>query len=873
MGCSRSLRFGIFASWLVAATISFAPASTGTSAGARNAAIASLRIRSNDGSCNNKRNGTRRRLVHFDATASSTATRSGICVAKNEATNSSPAEKVRDEAEVEINNNVPGIQKLRNNLRKWSKASSPEAPIEATNVLNTMFRLYRSNNSNNGSNSGQRRNHRQRRNSRPVVDAIDCTQVINAWSKSRRRDAPQQALAILKEMIETFENDEGNSNPSTIRPDGVTYNSVTNAFARRGDFNGASAVFAMQTNDFKKKGNAKAKPDVYTFTTMINACSRCKSNKSNNNQSNNPRKGVSETAEKLLTTMQDWHARGDLEHGPSVVTYNTVINCFSKSNAQHAPERARNILESMVSRYESESSNTSINANANGGEVVRPNAITYNSVLNAYARQGDVEGATEVFEMMKNDFRSGNTGAKPQVQTYNILINAWSKSNKEDAPQQAESLLKEIVRTQSEGKFEHGEGPDIITYSAVINCYSKSRARDGPSRARKLLETMVSEYENGGKKDIVRPDKVVYGAVMNAHARQGDTKGATEVFEMMKNDYYSGNNNAEPSVPSYNILIDAWSKSNMEDAPRQAELLLKEMIKMHSEGDLKEGPDTITYGAVINCYSKSNLHDAPRRARNLLETMIAQCQGDDTKKDVRPNMITYAAVMDAHARQGDVQGATEVFEMLKQDRNCEPNVQTYTILIDAWSKSNTENAPLEAALLLKEMVGMGPAADGEALKKGQESKSNTLRKDSLSRARDILSEMDARYDRWNKTIRPDTVTYNAVMNAFARQGDVEGATGIFEMMEKDSQSGMNRNARMDDRTYNILLDAWAKSGRDSAVAESERILNEMYRRCDNGEFHKRPDAVTYRTMIRCLEQFEGTGDRIEELKVILSSTA
>eukprot|EP00536_Pseudo-nitzschia_multiseries_P015858 jgi/Psemu1/43982/gm1.43982_g len=747
------------------------------------------------------------------------------------------------EKEVET---IPEIQELRKNLRKWSKMASPDAPTEATKVLKMMFRHYRTN-------PGVENDHDPkdgRRRIRTIVDAIDCTQVINAWSKSRRHDAPKQALAILKEMIGSFEQD-GNS---CIRPDSVAYNSVMNAFARRGDFKGASVVFAMQTNDFKEQGNTMAKPDAYTFSTMINACSRSN------------RKGVSETAGKLLTTMNEWYARGDLEQGPSIVVYNAVINCFSKSNTPDAPDRARTILETMISRYNNESTKNSDDEN-----VVRPNAITYNSVLNAHARQGDVKGATEIFGMMKNDFESGNAAAKLQVQTYNILIDAWSKSNKVNAPQEAESLLEEIVRMQSEGKFDQEEGPDIITYSAVINCYSKSKVQDAPTRARKLLQTMISEYENGSKKGNVRPDKVVYGAVMNTHARQGDIKGATEVFEMMKKDFHSGNQKAEPNVPSYNILIDAWSKSNKEDAPKQAELLMKEMIQMHADGVLKEGPDAITYGAVINCYSKSNLKDAPRRARDLLETMIAQCDGDDTKKDVRPNTITYAGVMDAYARQGDVEGATEVFEMLKQDPNCEPNVQTYTILIDAWSKSNDEDAPLQAALLLREMVGMG-SANRQNLRKGQ-SKASSLQQGSLSRARGVLKDLHARYECWDKTTHPDTVTYNAVMNAFAKQGDVEGATDAFRLIEQDFESGNNCNALVDVRTYNILLDAWAKSGNEEAPAESEKILNLMNWRFNNGEFDKRPDAVTYRTVIQCLELFEGTEDRIKELKASLSSLA
>ncbi|VEU40279.1 unnamed protein product [Pseudo-nitzschia multistriata] len=818
MGCPSALRLGIFTIW-VAGTISFAPTT-------RNA-IAALRTSSSSSNGFHK--------FRYNGTWSRIRSR------KDKMTTSDQGEEEKT---------FPSIRELRNELRKELKNTSPQGAIKAKGILDLMFLRYGLDK--NTENTTVSRNERRRiQKTRPMVDAIDCTQVINAWSKSRRRDAPQQALATLRRMYTTFQKD---GNPC-IRPDNVAYNSVINAFAKQGDFNGACSVFALQTEDFKEGGNTKAKPDAYTFSTMINACSRSN------------REDLSETAEKLLTTMNDWHARGDLEIGPSTMAYNSVINCFSKSDALDAPERARRILETMVSRFESIGSDSN-----DGHDIARPNAITYNSVLNAHARRGDVEGATEVFERMKKDFESGNNGAKPQVQTYNILIDGWSKSNNKDAPENAESLLQEIIRMESEGKFERGEGPDCITYSAVINCFSKSNAYDAPTRARTILETMISEYENSSEKNSVRPDTVVYGSLMNAYARQGDTKGASEVFDMMKKDYHSGNQDAEPNVPSYNILIDAWSKSNNEDAPNQVELLLKEMIQMCSDGDIKKGPDAITYGAVINCYSKSNLQDAPQRARDLLESMIAQCKGNDTKEDIRPNTITYAAVMDAYARQGDAEGATEIFEMLKRDKNCKPNVQTFTILIDAWSKSNSEDAPLEAALLLQEMMGMSSSNK-------KQPKTGTLQKDSLGRARDVLAEVFARYSYRNMYYRPDTVTYNAIMNAFAKRGDVQGATAIFNAMDSDYSYSYNKESRThektgpDVRTYNILLDAWARSSEDNASAESERILKEMNHRCDKGEAHMKPDSITYRTVIRCLELFEGTEKRIEELKSIPSSAA
>ena len=182
---------------------------------------------------------------------------------------------------------IPNIQELRDIIRKRSRMRSSNAPNEAASALRDMVRFYSgSNNKSNNKEKGQRIINR------PSVDVIDCNQVINAWSKSRQQDAPQQALAILKGMMVMYKKD-GNK---CIRPNVITYTSVINAFARRGDFDGSSAVFTMQVNDFKQENNIEAKPNAYTFSAMINACS-----KSN-------RDDMPEISEKLLTAMNDWYS-------------------------------------------------------------------------------------------------------------------------------------------------------------------------------------------------------------------------------------------------------------------------------------------------------------------------------------------------------------------------------------------------------------------------------------------------------------------------------------------------------------------------------------------------------------------------------------
>ena len=160
---------------------------------------------------------------------------------------------------------------------------------------------------------------------------------------------------------------------------------------------------------------------------------------------------------------------------PDTVTYCGVINCWSKSNRKEAPKKSTDILKIMISKYKEAQAQSqaqtgnSNNNNNNASNIIKPNTIAYNSVMDAYARQGDVDGATNVFNMMKEQHEqevksrkrsSGssssrlnshthtntntNSNAKPNIRSYTILINARSKklssNNKEDdnAPLEAE---------------------------------------------------------------------------------------------------------------------------------------------------------------------------------------------------------------------------------------------------------------------------------------------------------------------------------------------------------------------------------------------------------------------------------------------------
>jgi pentatricopeptide repeat protein len=391
--------------------------------------------------------------------------------------------------------------------------------------------------------------------------------LINAWSKSKKADSPAQARSVLQELIDMHFNgyiEEG--------PDVVAYTSVIDTYASRGDPQGASDILKMMEDDFEA-GNKDAKPNTHT--------------------------------------------------------YNTLIHAWSKSGKDDSPAQARSILQKLISN------------NSSGYLNEGPDVITYSSVINAYAIRGDIDGATDVLEMMEADFESGNTDAKPNIRTYGILIHAWSKSGQVHAPHEAKNILDRVIDLHSKGDLKEapntiifgavmdayaeqgdtqgasdilkmmeddfesgnkGAKPDIRAYNTLIHAWSKSGQVHAPHEAKNILDRVIDLHSKGDLKEA--PNTIIFGAVMDAYAEQGDTQGASEVNDMMKNAFKAGNTNGRPNSQTYTILIKAWGKSSKKNAPEEVEKILQEINDLHTSGDLQDGPDKVTYSSMIYCLQR-----------------------------------------------------------------------------------------------------------------------------------------------------------------------------------------------------------------------------------------------------------------------------
>ena len=92
-------------------------------------------------------------------------------------------------------------------------------------------------------------------------------------------------------------------------------------------------------------------------------------------------------------------------------------------------------------------------------------------------------------------------------------------------------------------------------------------------------------------------------------------------------------------------------------------------------------------------------------------------------------------------------------------------------------------------------------------------------------------------------VRPDTITFTAVINARAKSQD-GGALGAERVLRTMDEAG-HMQLKPDNVTYRSVIDAWANSGEGDAGVRAEQILRRMINLSDSErDVDARPNNIT-----------------------------
>lgn len=408
--------------------------------------------------------------------------------------------------------------------------------------------------------------------------------LIDGWAFSGEPDACDKAMDLLDRMEEMYYN-YGEQSP--VCPNVRSYTKVINALSRskRRDSASLAESYLYKMERMAESGeNPAAKPNTYTYTAAIEA------------QAYSGMEGSPEKAEELLELMIQRYQSGDPDVVPNARCFNAVISSHAKSAMTGAAQQAEYLFDRLEGLYMS------------GLEEAKPNSFNYNSLITAWANCPDQEDengvcsarkAQEILERMEQCYAAGDESCKPDTVSYNAVIDAYAKSKQEEAAERAEQVLRRMGALYKEGAAIQ---PNTRSFNTVINAWAKSGREDAADKAQDLLDLMTRLYNEGNSK--VRPDTHSFCTVINAFARSNQltdkAERANNLFRVMKDAYEKqGMKHLRPNTVAVNAVMNAcaFTAGDILEQNRAMEIAHKR-LKDLEESDYGS-PDQITYGTFL----------------------------------------------------------------------------------------------------------------------------------------------------------------------------------------------------------------------------------------------------------------------------------
>ena len=485
-----------------------------------------------------------------------------------------------------------------------AKSGEIWAGQRAEDVLNYMLELYL-----------------KRGNSAARPNIVTFNQVMAAWAKSSHPDAGGKAVATLKKLDELHKI----GLLEEVQADRVTYNTIMNAYAKSDTVNSATMAenfFNELEGRYQSTGDIAFQPDIISYTTLLNAYGNSKT------------PGSAKRAEDILLQMSKVYQDDHSQVKPNTLCFNEVLYAWAKSQDPNALQRAEMILHLMEDM--SASRNTD----------VAPNTRSYNIVLLAAAsgpKQDAAIRAQLFFDRMKESNR-----VVPDAVTYNTVIEAYAKSGGDDTFQSILQLVQEAYQTE-------GLVLNSIFVSGVISSLSRVGLRGATATAETIVKEIQTKYEAGERSLTV--DTNIYNALVHCWAKSGEIEApfrAEEILQLMEDEASKGNKKVKPNVQTYTSVADCWAKSTDLDAGDRAEAILHRM---------RVPPSVHTYTTVIQAFARSQHPDKALRAQAVLQRMK-----DDFRiaknPDAQPTIVAYNALMNAcEFTFGDIHDVEQAFKV------------------------------------------------------------------------------------------------------------------------------------------------------------------------------------------------------------------
>ncbi|KAL5225986.1 hypothetical protein ABZP36_012625 [Zizania latifolia] len=427
-------------------------------------------------------------------------------------------------------------------------------------------------------------------------------------------------------------------------------------------------------------------------------------------------------------------------YGNTVFAHSALISAYARSGLAN---EAMGVLESMKGsglRPTTVSYNSVIDACGKGGVDLRftlgyfrqmlkdglcPDRKTFNSLLAACSRAGHLEDARAVFDEMIH------LGIGRDIYTYNTFIDAICKCGNMELAMQ--------VLLDMDAK---GVKPNVVTYSTLIDGYSKLEKYE---EALKLCENMKSLR--------IQLDRVCYNTLLAIYVKTGKYAEIANVCDEMEE------LGIEKDTVTYNSLINGYGKQGRLDI---VSILVQDMRKRGI------APSVLTFSTLIDIYSKAGMHG------DAFNVYL-----DFKESGLKPDVVLFSSFIDTLAKNGLIEWALSLLNDMAE-MGIKPNVVTYNAIIDAFGKSKvlTEDDPEIGDMGIVGVYGGQIVRVANPVNRGGRSATDV----QMRRSQELYFILELFQKMVQQGVRPNVVTFSAILNACSRCNSFEDAALLLEQL-------------------------------------------------------------------------------------------
>jgi len=564
--------------------------------------------------------------------------------------------------------------------------------------------------------------------------------VIKAWSNHRDEMGADRAHQIFSLMEKLH--DDGHEN---VKPNADSLVYIMDSYAKKGDLETIEKL--LQTAD------VDGDPTKY-IDYAISAHAK----------SGHP--NAADRAEDILAQME--HATED--------SYRIVMQAHASSDRPDAANRCEISLKKMIKNH------------LNHKSGIRPGKKSFQIVLQAWQNHHNKEEAAEralaLVKCMIKLTEEWKMETKPDEKICDNLIELWSKVNvgkayeilewmeeqditlwkhsyntvmqafnerkEKNNNDSIEKVLKLLHRLESRGMAR------TYSYNLVLFCLTKEKSSISKQDSLKILEVMEDAFQKGDEDK--RPDIRTYTAVLQTLAyypRREDTAIAIDIFRRMVRLDNDPNSKDQMDAVACKILLLLLSRVEHSDAADAATDILNRMLKPGSS--VYPDPSHQHLAILANARSLTKRHVLT--AYDLL-FKTSRLFLDGTLKH-SPHPASFTGVLHALSKIPNidsVQKGIEILDLMKELKiESLPNIATYTAFFRILANNTNNIGGFDAEKILHSIPNKDTALWNCVLHVwGYSGHANK----ACETQRCFREMQDA-------NIRPDVVSYNAVLSAAA----------------------------------------------------------------------------------------------------------